>query len=215
LQTIATINNSTEIIRNNKRTATIAILKGALQTELRMEKNLKILMDDLILNMNRSTVKENVKKVDKIQNTIARDKKAVLILVNALEISRNNSNRTFEEYQKDLKRIVHTNVDSAEDQSFHFNPAIDLIDQMLDLKTEIEHHLRQMKNDITRATRKTIRYLKTEINGVKTKKAAAKIDKKVEKPSAPEVIIPAENDILYHSFIPFPEYGEFEVKLTS
>jgi hypothetical protein len=160
-----------------------------------MEQNLKQLMDDLLAHLDESSVKQNVKKVEKIQTAIARDKKAILILVNALELSRRNM--TFEEYQRELRRIVHDVPDDGREETNEFvlDPTRNLRDQMVDLGEEIEHHVQQMKNDLAKASRKVMRQLKNE-KTVKTK---------IDRSEKSEMRVPtAHQDPIYH--YPFPYF---------
>lgn len=83
---------------------TLGLLSGALKAEEAMRENLYHLTDDLLDSFNKSTPKENMKKLVAIEETINRDKSAVAILNDMLKYARNAT--TLDALQNDMQRIL-------------------------------------------------------------------------------------------------------------
>lgn len=83
---------------------TLGLLSGALKAEEAMRENLYKLTDDLLDSFNKSTPKENMKKLVEIEETINRDKSAVAILNGMLKYARNAT--TLGVLQKDMQHIL-------------------------------------------------------------------------------------------------------------
>lgn len=83
---------------------TLGLLGSALKVEESMRENLYELTDELLESFNKSTPKENMKKLITIEETINRDKSAVAVLNGMLKYARNAT--TMDALQKDMQRIL-------------------------------------------------------------------------------------------------------------
>lgn len=100
-------NRSPEEIR---LVGTLGLLSSALKVEESMRENLYELTDDLLETFNKSTPKENMKKLIAIEETINRDKSAVAILNGMLKYARNAT--TLDALQNDMQHILNEVSDS-------------------------------------------------------------------------------------------------------
>lgn len=84
--------------------STLGLLSGALRVEESMRENLYGLSDDLLASFNKTTPKENIKKLSTIEETINRDKSVVKVLNEMLKYARNQT--TLDELEKDMITIL-------------------------------------------------------------------------------------------------------------
>lgn len=84
--------------------ATIGIINGALGAESRMEDYLAGLTAEFLDNVSKRSFDENMKKIEKIEQQMERDKKAIAILNSSLELARKSKN--LQEYKSETKKII-------------------------------------------------------------------------------------------------------------
>lgn len=84
--------------------STLGLLSGALRVEESMRENLYLLTDDLLASFNKTTPKENIKKLTAIDETINRDKSVVKVLNEMLKFARNQT--TLNELEKEMIGIL-------------------------------------------------------------------------------------------------------------
>lgn len=97
--------------------ATVGLVSGALKLQDEMTKNLHRLATELVGDFNASTPHENMDKLLAIEETMEHDKASIEVMNSILGFARNA--KTFDEFQKDMKRIL---KDVSDDRTafFHF-----------------------------------------------------------------------------------------------
>lgn len=84
--------------------STLGLVSGALRVEENMRENLYELTDDLVAAFNKTTPKENTKKLITIEQAINRDKSVVNVLNVMLNYARNQT--TLNEVEKEMVAIL-------------------------------------------------------------------------------------------------------------
>lgn len=84
--------------------ATVGLVSGALKLQDEMTKNLHRLATELVGDFNASTPHQNMDKLLAIEETMEHDKASIAVMNSILEFARNA--KTFDEFQKDMKRIL-------------------------------------------------------------------------------------------------------------
>lgn len=90
-----------------RRIATVGILAGAIKTERNLNERLAALARNFFVNFNSSTAEDNMENLFRLEQSMERDKRAMAILVNALDFAINS--KTIEEYKEDMEEIGRSN----------------------------------------------------------------------------------------------------------
>lgn len=77
----------TNLQKNIKRAATMGIIMGTANTARKMETNILLLIHEFIKALQGSNMRQAIKKFQKIEDTIERDKKAMEILTSAMNVA--------------------------------------------------------------------------------------------------------------------------------
>lgn len=96
--------NENENKIKRKTLATIGIINGALGAESKMEDYLASLTAEFLDNVSKRSFEENMKKIEKIEKQMERDKKAIAILNSSLDLARNS--KSVENYKSETKKII-------------------------------------------------------------------------------------------------------------
>lgn len=84
--------------------ATIGIINGALGAESKMEDYLATLTAEFLDNVSKRSFEENMKKIEKIEQQMERDKKAIAILNSSLDLARNS--KSTQDFKIETKKII-------------------------------------------------------------------------------------------------------------
>lgn len=84
--------------------ATIGIINGALGAESKMEDYLASLTAEFLDNVSKRSFEENMKKIEKIERQMERDKKAIAILNSSLDLARNS--KSVQDYKSETKKMM-------------------------------------------------------------------------------------------------------------
>lgn len=96
--------NENENKIKRKTLATIGIINGALGAESKMEDYLASLTAEFLDNVSKRSFEDNMKKIEKIEKQMERDKKAIAILNSSLDLARNS--KSVENYKSETKKII-------------------------------------------------------------------------------------------------------------
>lgn len=98
------VNEQNEDKIKRQTLATIGIINGALGAESKMEDYLATLTAEFLDNVSKRSFDENMKKIEKIEQQMERDKKAIAILNSSLKLARNL--KTTKDFKSETKQII-------------------------------------------------------------------------------------------------------------
>lgn len=98
------VNDDKENKIKKQTLATIGIINGALGAESKMEDYLATLTAEFLDNVSKRSFEENMKKIEKIEQQMERDKKAIAILNSSLDLARNS--KSTKDFKSETKKII-------------------------------------------------------------------------------------------------------------
>lgn len=170
-------NNLTKTQKTLQQATTMGILMGTIKTEEKMEKNLIGLILELFQTYQKINNKEIGNKIQVIEETMERDKRAIQILNNALNLAMKS--KTVDEYRNELNKIASENSHSNNVGQINSKLKIKSRDNLMKgFKLDVIKHmtyLRDSVEDTAGRTMKNFELNKKEVLPVK----AGQIDQKL------------------------------------
>jgi hypothetical protein len=181
--------NVQNLMDNLKRQAIIGVAIGTEKAVKSMEKNLFKLIQDLVMSFHNLNMNRLMKKYQKIQETMDRDKKSISLLTNAMDLATNS--KTIREYRQALNMIAN-NETSVPDRHRVFPK--DKKQLMRQMHSNVNDHLISIRENVGASVQKIFSSMQHK--------------KKSEIGSAPVTVTSAENnnDILEHETHDLPQF---------
>ncbi|KAM7347670.1 uncharacterized protein ACRADG_007189 [Cochliomyia hominivorax] len=166
---------------------TIGILNGAKQAEVEMEKNLIKVVKDFLLNTNMSDKENVLPKIQKIEEQLRRDKKALEILTKSFDMATKTKN--IKKIREEMSNILKDFNKQKSEKKENNNNESDVGKRVALLREQILQQVNFMKYDVNDKIDYTLEYLIDHANG---KGPLAKARDKVLKKRQTEKEEPAE-----------------------
>ena len=180
-----------------QQAATMGILMGTIKTEEKMEKNLLGLILELFQTYQKINNKEIGNKIKIIEDTMERDKRAIQILNNALNLAMKS--KTVDEYRSELNKIAFENSHLKNAGQTDFQVKKESKDKIMkSFKSDVIKHMTFLRKIVGDTVEKTMK------NMEKDKKEVLPI-KKVQILHKPFIIPTKEDQILNQNQFQVPE----------
>jgi hypothetical protein len=142
---------------NLKRAATTGVMIGTIKAEKKMESNLIKLVNEVVASLQKSNIQEASNKLKKIEVTMERDKKAVEILRNAMDLSLKTQN-THDHPQAALKKVKKDDsTNKTQKNNKKLKISSDKTAMMKELNSKIQNHLKFMRDKVGLAVQETMK----------------------------------------------------------
>ena len=159
-----------------QQATTMGILMGTMKTEEKMEKNLLGLILELFQTYQKINNKEIGKKIKVMEETMERDKRAIQILNNALNLAMKS--KTVDEYRNELNKIALENSYSQNAGQINSKLKMESKDRLMkSLKLNVIRHMTYLRDSIGDTAEKTMKSFEMDKKEVLPVKAV-QIDKK-------------------------------------
>lgn len=153
-----------------QQATTMGILMGTIKTEEKMEKNLLVLILELFQTYKKINNKEIGNKIKVIEETMERDKRAIQILNNALNLA--VKSKTVDEYRNELNKIALQNSHSKNDGQTNSKFKIESRDKLMKgFKLDVIKHMTYLRDSVSDTAERTMNNFeinKKEVLPVKT-----------------------------------------------
>ncbi|CAO1406843.1 unnamed protein product [Diamesa hyperborea] len=125
----------------------MGILMGTIKTEEKMEKNLLGLVLELFQTYNKINNKEIGNKIKLIEETMERDKRAIQILNNALNLAMKS--KTVDEYRNELNKIASEDSHSKNGEQVNFKLKMKSRDKLMKgFKLDVIKHMTYLRDSV-------------------------------------------------------------------
>ncbi|KAL9883375.1 uncharacterized protein ACN427_010745 [Glossina fuscipes fuscipes] len=179
------------------RTITIlGIVNGIKDVEKQMEEHLINQLNDFLSNTDMSDRKIVLPRIEKIEQQLQRDRNALEILVNSMDLAMKNK------HVKTYKKELHDMLRSVRRENRTFNENIEISDLIGNLRTNILKQIDMMKNVVDTKVNRTVDYLikNANINDIIARAGKLQIKKRnteIDEPARIEMIktISSEDDV--------------------
>lgn len=136
------------------RTITVlGIVNGIKEVEKQMEKHLIIELNDFLSNTDMSDRETVLPRIEKIEQQLQRDQKALEILVNSMDLAMKNK------HVKAYKKELHDMLRSVRRENRISNENIEISDIIGNLRKNILKQIDMMKNVVDTKVNRTVDYL--------------------------------------------------------
>uniref|UniRef100_A0A1B0FJ28 Uncharacterized protein n=1 Tax=Glossina morsitans morsitans TaxID=37546 RepID=A0A1B0FJ28_GLOMM len=136
------------------RTITVlGIVNGIKEVEKQMEKHLIIELNDFLSNTDMSDRETVLPRIEKIEQQLQRDQKALEILVNSMDLAMKNK------HVKAYKKELHDMLRSVRRENRTSNENIEISDIIGNLRKNILKQIDMMKNVVDTKVNRTVDYL--------------------------------------------------------
>lgn len=145
-------NGVSQLQQNFKRAATMGLMLGTVQVEKKMEVNVMKLLNEFLRNLQKSNTAAAIKKMKEIETTIYRDKQAIEILKNAMDLAMKT--KTIRDYREALNKVAKADA-TSKNQKPKKTKEIDK-KMVKELQSNVQSHLKLMHNKVDASVRQTI-----------------------------------------------------------
>jgi len=146
----------TNLQKNIKRAATMGIIMGTAKTARKMETNILLLIHEFIKALQGSNMRQVIKKFQKIEDTIERDKKAMEILTSAMNVAMET--KTNSDYRQALNKISNDISKSDKSQQQKIIPK-DKKGLMKQAQNDVNSHLQFLRKTLNATVHETITHM--------------------------------------------------------
>ncbi|CAO1397416.1 unnamed protein product [Diamesa serratosioi] len=186
----------TDISKTQKtiqQATTMGILMGTIKTEEKMEKNLLGLILELFQTYQKINNKEIGNKIKVIEATMERDKRAIQILNNALNLAMKS--KTLDEYRKELNKIALENSHSKNAGQINSKLKMETKDKLMKgFKLDVIKHMTFLRKSVGDSTEKTMKNIEKDKKEVLPVRAVQIVPKPLLIPTLEEQFIPILNE---------------------